>query len=44
VLVPNAVVFAEVVTNRTYARPAPSSAGAAADGQRESETARPASA
>jgi small-conductance mechanosensitive channel len=43
VLVPNAVVFAEVVTNHTYARPAPSAAGAA-DGQRESDTARPAQA
>ena len=40
VLVPNALVFAEVVTNHTYARPAPSAAEAA-DGQRESESARP---
>ena len=43
VLVPNAVLFAEVVTNHTHARPGPSAAGAA-DGQRESETARPAKA
>jgi small-conductance mechanosensitive channel len=32
ILVPNAVVFAEVVTNRTYARPTPA-ATAPADGQ-----------
>src|SRR5918912_734077 len=37
VLVPNAVVFAEVVSNHTYARPA-----ATSDGQRESDQARPA--
>lgn len=43
VLVPNALVFAEVVTNRTHARPAPSAAGTA-DGQREPDTARPANA
>ena len=43
VLVPNAVVFAEVVSNRTHARPAPSAADAA-DGQREPDTARPANA
>ena len=36
VLVPNAVVFAEVVSNQTYARPAQSVA-AAADGQHESD-------
>jgi small conductance mechanosensitive channel len=40
VLVPNAVVFAEVVTNHTYARPAPSAADAA-DGQREPDSRRP---
>ena len=40
VLVPNALVFAEVVTNHTYARPAPSAADAA-DGQHESDSARP---
>ena len=39
VLVPNAVVFAEVVTNHTYARPAP--AADAADGQREPDSRRP---
>jgi small-conductance mechanosensitive channel len=41
VLVPNAVVFAEVVTNRTHARPVPPAAGAT-DGQPESERTRPA--
>ena len=43
VLVPNALVFAEVVTNHTYARPAQPVA-AAADGQRESDQAHPAKA
>jgi potassium-dependent mechanosensitive channel len=43
VLVPNALVFAEVVSNHTYARPAQPVA-AAADGQRESDQAHPAKA
>ena len=43
VLVPNALVFAEVVSNRTHARPSQPDA-AAADGQRESDQAHPAKA
>jgi small-conductance mechanosensitive channel len=43
VLVPNATIFAEVVSNRTHVRRPPSDTSAA-DGQRESQEARPAKA
>ena len=43
ILVPNATIFAEVVSNHTHARPRQPDASAA-DGQREAEQARPAKA